>query len=145
MDWKGGLKFTGTSRYGHSITCDGSKKVGGEEDGYQPLELVVFALASCTGMDVISITNKMRQDITDLKVDAEVEQREDHPRFLTKAHITYHITGTNLDRAKIERAVELSEERYCVVGATISGITKITHTINITEKKQERAKNADRV
>jgi putative redox protein len=134
MNWQGGLKFTGTSRYGHEITCDGSKKVGGGEDGYQPLELVVFALASCTGMDVMAIANKMREEVTGLAVEVDADQREDHPRFLTRAHITYNITGKNLDQAKIERAVQLSEERYCVVGATISGITKITHTINISNE-----------
>lgn len=135
MNWKGGLKFTGTSRFGHEIITDGSKKVGGNEEGYQPLELLSFALASCTGMDVISIANKMRQNVTDFSVDVEVEQREDHPRFLTKAHIIYNVTGKDLDPAKIERAVELSEERYCSVRATISGITKVTHTVNITNEK----------
>jgi putative redox protein len=135
MDWKGGLKFTGTSRFGHEITADGSKKAGGSEEGYQPLELIPFALISCTGMDVISIAKKMRQEVTGLSLDVEVEQREEHPRFISKAHMTYNITGKDLDKAKIERAVELSEERYCAVRATISGVTKVTHTVNITEEK----------
>jgi putative redox protein len=135
MDWKGGLKFTGASRFGHEIIADGSKKVGGGEEGYQPLELISFALMSCTGMDVVSIAEKMRQEITGFSLDVEVEQREDHPRFITKAHLTYNITGKNLDRAKIERAVELSEEKYCSVRATISGVTKVTHSVNITEEK----------
>jgi putative redox protein len=135
MDWKGGLKFTGTSRFGHEIVADGSTKAGGGEEGYQPLELIPFALISCTGMDVISIAKKMRQEVTGLSLDVEVEQREEHPRFITKAHMTYNITGKNLDKAKIERAVELSEERYCSVRATISGVTKVTHTVNITEDK----------
>jgi len=135
MDWKGGLKFTGTSRFGHEIIADGSKKVDGGEEGYQPLELIPFALISCTGMDVISIAKKMRQDVTGFILDVEVEQREEHPRLLTKAHITYNITGKGLDKAKIERAIELSEERYCSVRATISGVTKVTHSVNITEEK----------
>ena len=134
MDWKGGLKFTGISRFGQEITTDGSKKAGGTEEGYQPLELMIFALAGCTGIDVTLISQKMKQDITGLKVDIDYEQKEDHPRFITKAHITYSFTGKNLKEEMLERAISLSEEKYCSVGTTLAGITKITHTINIAEE-----------
>lgn len=133
MDWKGGLKFTGISRFGQEITTDGSKAAGGSEEGYQPLELLLFALAGCTGIDVVLIADKMKQEITDLTVDIDYEQKEVHPRFVTKAHIEYRFTGKDLKVEMLERAISLSEEKYCSVGSTISGITKITHSIKITE------------
>lgn len=133
LDWQGGLKFTGKSKFGFDITLDGSSKAGGEEDGYQPLELMIFSLAGCTGMDVISIAKKMKQDVSNLQVNVESEQKEDHPRFITKAHIEYIFAGKDLKKEMLERAIQLSEEKYCVVGTTLSGITKITHSLKIEE------------
>jgi putative redox protein len=133
VDWQGGLKFTGKSKFGFDITLDGSKKAGGEEDGYQPLELMIYALAGCTGMDVISIAKKMKQDVSNLTINVESDQKEDHPRFMTKAHIEYVVTGKDLKKEMLERAIQLSEEKYCVVGTTLSGVTKITHSLKIIE------------
>lgn len=134
MDWQGGLKFTGKSRFGHQISTDGSKKIGGAEEGYQPLELLLFGLAGCTGIDVIMIGQKMRQEITGLKLNIKAQQREEHPRAFTKAHIEYIFSGKNLDQAKIEKMVDLSEERYCSVSASMKEVVRITHSIIIEEK-----------
>ena len=133
MDWKGGLKFSGISRFGQEITTDGSKKAGGAEEGYQPLELMIFALAGCTGIDVVLISQKMKQEITGMTVEIEYEQKEDHPRFITKAHIVYNFTGKNLKKDILERAIALTEEKYCSVGTTMAGVTKITHSLTIAE------------
>ncbi len=133
IQWEGGLKFTGKSNFGLDITLDGPKKVGGDEDGYQPLELIVFALAGCTGMDVVSIAKKMKQNVTGFNINVEAVQKEDHPRFLTKAHIEYVFTGKDLKPEMLEKAILLSEEKYCSVGTTMSGMTKITHSIKINE------------
>lgn len=133
MDWKGGLKFTGTSRFGHEITTDGSKKAGGEEAGYQPPELMLFGLAGCTGIDVVLIAQKMKQEINALTINIDAEQKDDHPKFITRANIEYIFTGKNLDKAKLEHAIQLSQERYCSVSNTMSGVTKITHSITINE------------
>jgi putative redox protein len=133
MDWQKGLKFSGTSLFGHEITTDGSKKAGGQEEGYQPLELVLFGLAGCTGIDVVLIAENMKQEITGLNLNIEAEQKEEHPRFMTKAHITYVFTGKNLEPEKLEQAITLSVEKYCSVGTTLSGVTKITHSFEINE------------
>lgn len=133
MDWKGGLKFTGTSRFGHEITTDGSKKAGGEEAGYQPTELMLFGLAGCTGIDVVLIAQKMKQEVNALIINIDAEQKDSHPKFVTRANIEYIFTGKNLDEAKLEQAIELSQERYCSVSNTMAGVTKITHTITINE------------
>lgn len=134
MDWQGGLKFTGTSRFGHEISTDGSKKAGGSEDGYQPLELLLFGLAGCTGIDVVLIAQKMKQEISGLKINIEAEQKEDHPRFISKANIEYVFTGKHLKPEMLEKAIALSEEKYCSVGTTLAGVTKITHTCKIIEE-----------
>lgn len=133
MDWKGGFKFSGTSLYGHEISTDASKKIGGAEDGYQPLELLMFSLAGCTGVDVIDISRKMRLDIADVRISIEANQREEVPRFFTDAHVTYHVTGKNIDRKKMERVIELSQEKYCSAAATIAGVCKLSHSLEITE------------
>lgn len=133
MDWQGGLKFSGESRFGHPITTDGSMAAGGNEEGYQPVELLMFGLAGCTGIDVVLIGKKMRLQIDGVSVKVNYEQREEHPRAITTAHLDYRITGKNLDPAQIERVIQLSEEKYCSVGATLAGVTKITHGFTITE------------
>lgn len=133
MDWQGGFKFSGNSLYGHKISTDGSKKIGGAEDGYQPLELLIFGLAGCTGIDVVMIAEKMKQKITDLKINIKADQREEHPRAFTKAHIEYLVTGKDLDPKKLERIIQLSEDKYCSASATMAGVTKITHSFKISE------------
>jgi putative redox protein len=133
MEWQGGFKFSGESRFGHPITTDGSLAAGGNEEGYQPVELVMFGLAGCTGIDVVHIGKKMKLEINGLTVKVSYEQREETPRAITKAHLDYRITGRNLDPAKVERVIQLSEEKYCSVGATLAGVTKITHDFTIIE------------
>lgn len=133
MDWKGGLKFAGISRFGHAISTDGSKQAGGNEDGYQPLELLLFGLAGCTGIDVLLIAQKMKQEITGLKINIEAEQKEDYPRFITKAHVEYAFTGRSLNPEMLNKAITLSQEKYCSVGTTLAGVTKITHSVKINE------------
>lgn len=131
MDWQDGMKFTGTSIYGHEISTDAPKKVGGGEDGYQPLELMLFGLAGCTGMDIINIARKMRQDVRGLKVIVNAEQDENPPRRIPKAHIEYQFTGNDLNIKKLEQAIKLSEEKYCSVGATMREHAEITHSYKV--------------
>jgi putative redox protein len=128
MNWRGGYKFSGQSMYGREISTDASKNSGGAEDGYQPLELLMYGLAGCTGIDVVLIAGKMKQEITDFKIKIDASQREESPRAFTEAHIEYIFEGNNLDRAKLEKAIKLSEEKYCSASATLSGVTKITHS-----------------
>ncbi|MFH1700890.1 MAG: OsmC family protein [Candidatus Zixiibacteriota bacterium] len=128
MNWQGGYKFSGQSIFGHEISTDASKKIGGAEDGYQPLELLMYGLAGCTGIDVVLIAGKMKQEITGIRIKINAEQREENPRAFTKAHIEYIFEGKNLSRGKLEKAIKLSEEKYCSAAATLSGVTEITHS-----------------
>jgi putative redox protein len=95
---------------------------------------MLFALAGCSGIDVVLIAQKMKQKITGLTINITGEQKEEHPRFITKANIEYIFTGSGLKKEMLEKAAALSEERYCSVGTTMAGITKITHSIVINEE-----------
>jgi putative redox protein len=132
--WKGGMAFTGTSDGSYIIPLDANKKVGGRELGFQPLQLFAVGLVGCTGMDVISILQKKRQDVTEFEVSAEIERSEDHPKVFTKIILEYKVTGKNLDQKAVERAVELSETRYCGAQAMLAKTAEISHMIIIEEE-----------
>lgn len=127
--WKGGMAFTGSSDSGYLLPLDAKKKVGGQEMGFQPLQLFAIGLVGCTAMDVISILKKKRQEVTAFEVSAAIDRAEDHPKIFTKILIEYNITGKDLDRAAVERAVELSETRYCPAQAMLEKAAEISHKI----------------
>ena len=100
------------------------------------MELIVAGLAGCTGMDVISILQKMRQDVTAYEVRVNGVQAEEHPRVYTTVTVEHVVTGHNLDESKVQRAVELSETRYCPVSAMLGKSSRVTHTFTIIESGQ---------
>jgi putative redox protein len=129
--WKKGMSFTGTAFTSNfSLAMGASPKVGGANDGFRPLELVLVGLAGCTAMDVISILEKKRQQITAFEVKAHGDQADEHPRSLVRFELEYIVTGKGIDREAVERAVELSQTKYCSVAATLRSAgpieTKIT-------------------
>jgi putative redox protein len=131
--WKGGMAFTGTADSGYLIPLDANKAVGGQDLGFRPLQLFAIGLVGCTGMDVISILQKKRQDVTGFEVSAEVERAEEHPKVFTKILLQYTVTGNNIDQGAVERAVELSETRYCPAQAMLAESVAISHEIKIQE------------
>lgn len=131
--WKGGMAFTGTADGGYLVPLDAKKKAGGHDLGFRPLQLFAIGLVGCTGMDVISILQKKRQEVTEFSVSAEVERADEHPRVFTKIVLEYNVTGKNLDEKAVERAVELSETKYCGAEAMLRKTAEITHRINIME------------
>ncbi|MBK7141904.1 MAG: OsmC family protein [bacterium] len=131
MNWGGGLKFTGTSAFGHSITTDIAKDKGGDESGYRPTELVLFAVAGCTGVDVVRILQKQRQELTGLEISVEARDTEELPKYFETVNVTYRFKGKNLDLHKLEQAVELSESKYCTVSESLKQNVKVTTSIEI--------------
>ena len=101
--------------------------------GFQPLQLFAIGLVGCTAMDVISILKKKRQEVTNFEVSAQIERAEDHPKIFTKIVVEYKLTGKDLDRAAVERAVELSETRYCPAQAMLEKAAEISHKIIVQE------------
>jgi putative redox protein len=132
--WKSGMSFTGTGFTSNfTLPMGASPKVGGANDGFRPLELVLVGLAGCTAMDVISILAKKRQLVTAFEVKTHGDQSEEHPKALTRFVIEYIVTGKGVDREAVERAVELSQTKYCSVAATLRNAGPLETTITILE------------
>ena len=132
--WKGGMAFTGSlENSGYLIPLDSAQAAGGKDLGFRPLQLFAIGLVGCTGMDVISILQKKRVEVTDFEVSAEIERAEEHPKVFTKIQLVYKVTGKNVDRKDVERAVELSETKYCPAQAMLDKVAEISHQIIIEE------------
>lgn len=131
VSWKGRMSFSGTADSGFTVPLGTSSAVGGDEDGFKPMELFLVGLAGCTGMDVISILKKKRQEVTSFEVKVQAERTDNHPRVFTKIDVEYIFEGQDLDRAAVERAVELSTMRYCPGQAMLSKSAEITSKITI--------------
>jgi putative redox protein len=132
--WKKGLSFTGTAPMsGFSLPLGSDPSVGGDNDGFRPSELLLVGLAGCTAMDVISILAKKKQEVTGFEVSAHGERATEHPQRFTSFLVEYTVKGKGLDRAAVERAVELSETRYCSVMSTLRSAGPIERKITIVE------------
>jgi putative redox protein len=128
--WLSNMSFEATVN-GHTFIMDADSKVGGEDKGPRPKSLLLASLAGCTGMDVISLLNKMKVNYTDLKIHVTGEPAAEHPKIFTKIHITYIIKGRDIDRAKVEKAVVLSQDKYCGVSAMLKKVSEISYQIDI--------------
>lgn len=133
VTWDHGLTFEGTADSGFTVALGSSPAVGGDDDGFRPMELILTGLIGCTAMDVISILMKKRQDVTNFRVTAEAQQADGHPRVFTNIHIHYMVEGRNVDPAAVERAMELSETRYCPAQAMLSETVAMQLTYEIIE------------
>ena len=133
VTWHKGLSFTGTADSGFTLPLGGKKEVGGNEDGFAPMEMFLVGLAGCTGMDVISILAKMRQEVTNFEVKIHADRVDQHPKIFSEIMIEYIITGKNLDPKLVEKAVNLSETTYCPGQAILNKTANIDHKITIQE------------
>ncbi len=131
--WKSGMSFTGSSDSGFSVPLGASPEVGGDNDGLRPMELIAIGIAGCTSMDVISILQKKHQEVTSFEVRVHAERAEEHPKVFTHLIIEYVIGGNNLSKEAVERAVELSETKYCPAQAMFKGIAPMELIITYLE------------
>lgn len=130
--WSKGLSFTGSAAgSGFSLPLGADPKVGGANDGFRPLELLLVGLAGCTGMDVISILSKKRKEVTGFEVRAHADTASDHPHVYTKVVLEYVLEGKDIDRESVQRAVELSETKYCAAQAMLKKAAPIELKITI--------------
>jgi putative redox protein len=105
---------------------------GGDYNNATPMEILLEAAATCSGLDVVSILNKRHKTITDLEIEVNGEKRETHPKIYTKVHMKYNLTSPDVEEAELERAISLSHEKYCSVSATIKGAgADVTYEYNI--------------
>lgn len=128
--WQGNMKFDAVVS-GHHVSMDALPAVGGNDEGARPKELMLASLAGCTGMDVVSILSKMRIEPTFFNIRVEAEMTEEHPKHYTAMHIIYEFKGEGLEVEKLQKAVDLSQERYCGVSEVYRKAMKITYEIVI--------------
>jgi putative redox protein len=123
VEWKGHMAFEATPPSGNRFTMDAHPEVGGENNGPTPVEALLASIAACSGMDVISILKKKQQKVTSYRMEIEGERAPEGqwPRPFLRIRLTHIIRGDNLDSAAVARAVELSDNKYCSVIATLRG------------------------
>lgn len=114
---------------GHNFITDASEEVGGSNLGPRPKQLLLAGLIGCTGMDVMSILKKMKVELDDLDIKVEADNTTEHPKVYENIHLTYIFKGKNLPEDKINKAVSLSQERYCGVSAMLKKVTAVTYEI----------------
>ncbi len=130
--WKGDMGFEAEVN-DFKIKLDADETVGGKNQGPRPKALSMVSLGGCTGMDVVSILGKMRVFPEDFEIKVSGELTEEHPKYYNKIHITYIFKGEDLPMAKLEKAVNLSQERYCGVSAMLGKAAEITHEIIVNQ------------
>jgi len=113
-----GLSLAGKSDSGHWTMMDTKASVGGNEGASFPMELLLISLGGCTGMDVLSILEKMKQPVEDFRIELEGERSEEHPKVYTNIRLLYVVKG-DVEPRKLERAIELSQERYCSISVML--------------------------
>ncbi|HEV2238607.1 MAG TPA: OsmC family protein [Ktedonobacterales bacterium] len=131
--WTAGSQFNAVAGSGHSVVLDAALEHGGQDAGFRPMELLLVGLAGCTGMDVISILRKKRQEVTGYEVRVRGERAADHPMVFTEITVEHVVTGHHIAPAAVARAVELSETKYCGAGAMLRKTATLTHTFNVRE------------
>lgn len=131
-----GITFAGKTDSNHWVTMDGPEDFGGSNAGIRPKELLLLGLGGCTGSDVISILSKKRIKIDDFEINIEADMADEHPQVFTKMHIEYVFYGKDINPKDVERAIDLSQTKYCSVTAMFQKAMEITHSYKIeTEKK----------
>ncbi|RJQ43048.1 MAG: OsmC family peroxiredoxin [Nitrospiraceae bacterium] len=128
------MQFIGTADSGHAVVMDAPVSVGGKNTGARPSELLLMAFGGCSGMDVISILRKKKQQVNKLEINVSGEMADKHPHLYTTMHIEYVITGKDISEEAVKRSIDLSLETYCSVGATLGKAAKITHSYKIIQE-----------
>ena len=126
-----GLSLVGKSDSNHWVPLDSSKTFGGSEAGSKAMEMVLVALGGCTAMDVLSLLKKMRQDVRDFDVELDAERAEGHPAVFTKMHLHYIIIGNDINSDNVNKAINLSMNKYCSVSAMLKKSVEITWDFEI--------------
>ena len=132
-----GLTLAAKGESNHWITMDGPEKLGGSDAGVRPKELVLMALAGCTGSDVVSILQKKRVHLKDFEINITAQQSETHPKVFTHIDLEYVFYGKDIKDRDVERAIELSTETYCGVSAMLKKAMTINHTYRIVVTEEE--------
>ena len=133
IKWMDQVSFKGETESGHTILIDGPPESGGRNLGPRPMELVLLGTGGCTTYDVIHILKKSRQHVTNCEVKINAERVTEDPKVFTKIHFHFIVTGKDLKPEQVERAIQLSAEKYCSASIMLSKSVEITHDFEIKE------------
>jgi putative redox protein len=131
--------FIGISPSGHALTLDTDHE---RASGPTPMELLLIALGSCTAVDVVSILKKKRENVTDYRVEVSGTRRDEYPRSYKQLRVHHIITGQSVSEKAVAQAIELSEEKYCSVAATLRPAAEIISSFEIIEAVDDTAVQA---
>lgn len=126
-----GISFVGKAESNHWIVMDGPADFKGSDAGIRPKELILVSLGGCTGADVASILDKMKEPVSRFEIDIEAESAAEHPKVFTKIHLRYKFWGDDLKSSNLEKAINLSQDKYCSVTAMLKKAIEITHSYEV--------------
>ena len=118
---------------GHKVRMDAGETAGGEDSGPRPKPLILAGMTGCTGMDVISILEKMKENVERFSMDVHTELSKEHPITYKKVHLVYHIAGKGLNHANVEKACRLSREKYCGAIALVEKAVTFSYEVIIED------------
>ena len=133
IKWAGEASLVGETESGHCVTMDGPTDAGGHDRGPRPMEVVLLGMGGCTAFDVVHILRRGRHDVTDCVARIEAERADVDPKVFTRIHVHFVVTGRRLSAAQVERAVQLSAEKYCSASIMLGKTARITHDFEVRE------------
>ncbi|MCC7040717.1 MAG: OsmC family protein [Burkholderiales bacterium] len=133
VKWLEGVSFVGESGSGHTVVLDGAPEGGGRNVGMRPMEMLLTGAAACTAYDVVTILRKGRHAVTDVAVTVEGTRAATSPKVFTALHYVYRVAGHGLDRRAVERAVDLSKEKYCSATLMLAKTATISHEVEVID------------
>jgi putative redox protein len=133
VKWVGDAMFVAESASGHSVVIDGPPEGGGRNLGVRPMELVLLGTGGCSAYDVVHILKKARQDVRGCRVELDADRADTPPQVFTRIHMHFIVSGKGLTTAQVERAVQLSAEKYCSASIMLGKTATITHDFVVEE------------
>lgn len=133
IKWVEGAAFLGESGSGHTVLMDGPPEAGGRNLGVRPMEMLLLGMGGCAAFDVVHILKKGRQDVQDCEVFLEADRAETDPKVFTRIHVHFVVKGRGLKAEAVQRAIDLSAERYCSASIMLGKTAEVTHDYEIIE------------
>ena len=134
VKWIEARTFLGESGSGHTIVMDGAPEAGGRDLGIRPMEALLLGMGGCTAFDVVHILEKAREKVEDCVLEMEAERAPDDPKVFTQIRLRYLVSGKDLSREKVERAVNLSAEKYCSASIMLGESAEIAHEVVLVDE-----------
>lgn len=131
--WLDGMCFVGTTENGHSVVMEGAAAEGGVKRGPSPMEMLLLGVAGCSSTDVVMIAEKQRQNVTGCQAAVTAKRADSTPRVFTEIHIHFKVSGHALKESAIEKAVQMSAEKYCSASIMLGKAAKVTHSFEIEQ------------